>query len=604
MAMLGFALPLLLLLLGLPANVAAAAQAQAQAGFQSPFSLHPIIGNNMVLQRDRETKIWGNTLDLEDYILLMIDSTESYTGSPNHRGVWEISIPSRPASFDHSFFISNGKRTHNMTLNNIAFGDVYLCSGQSNMELAVWAADRGAQTIDEAEDYPNIRFYTVDAYHGIPHSAEEEFKIKNKDERVNDQSWHVASQRTVDGSGFEGEYPSFSYPSAACYHALTHISKLTGGSIALGAVISAGSGANIETYSSPEAILECSDPFNGADQHNPSAYWWGLLHPFLRIPFRSIIWYQGENNAEGGMECRFPAMIRDFRDKWNYNNMNFVFVQLAADDEDGLVPFLRDEQLAALTLPHTGTAISVDLGDRTSTIGHSRLKSEIGKRLALSVVRDVYSKEIVNSGPIVDFVDWKAYAPPQKRESGDEGQDHDPNTDFGSVEIKVHFKSSEQFGGNGAYLDAGKGLNLRSTAQCRKCCEGESPFFICPEVKSMERACINLKVINLDSENLVITLSSPKELNDEQILNLQQVGEFKYFGYLRFEYTDYPECVLVNDEELPGVPFQYARGSNIDNIHDHADRKREPILDAEDAPESFIQDSTILLRSQLRPHRS
>ena len=159
----------------------------------------------------------------------------------------------------------------------------------------------------------------------------------------------------------------------------------------------------VETAFEPKKLAR-----NLADEyHLPTGWYNGMIAPYLETPVRGFIWYQGESNAG---RCKqhdilFPTLIRTWRKLWNDDTLPFYFVQLAGyqkpqtqPSEDGWAPF-RESQAKALSLPLTGMAVAIDIGDATNV--HPRNKQDVGKRLALWACRDCYGdKDIAVSGPL------------------------------------------------------------------------------------------------------------------------------------------------------------------------------------------------------------
>ncbi len=139
---------------------------------------------------------------------------------------------------------------------------------------------------------------------------------------------------------------------------------------------------------------------------NPTLLYNGMIHPFLNFSIRGAIWYQGESNAGRAYQYRyiFPLLITDWRDKWNNPDMPFFFVQLAnyqkANDKPGESDWaeLREAQLMTLSLPNTGMAVIIDIGEADDI--HPTNKQDVGMRLALSALHVAYGKDIVYSGPV------------------------------------------------------------------------------------------------------------------------------------------------------------------------------------------------------------
>jgi len=138
----------------------------------------------------------------------------------------------------------------------------------------------------------------------------------------------------------------------------------------------------------------------------PALLYNGMINPLVNFPIKGVIWYQGENNAGNYIKYRslFPAMITDWRNKWNMGDFTFLFVQLANYMEPPQLPQqstwagLREAQTMTLAEPKTGMAVIIDIGE-TKDI-HPRNKDDVGYRLSLAALKVAYGKDIVYSGPI------------------------------------------------------------------------------------------------------------------------------------------------------------------------------------------------------------
>jgi sialate O-acetylesterase len=140
--------------------------------------------------------------------------------------------------------------------------------------------------------------------------------------------------------------------------------------------------------------------------NRPTVLFNGMISPLIPYGIKGVIWYQGESNAERAHQYRtlFRTHIQDWRTHWNKKDLPFLFVQLAnfmkrkpepVDDEWAE---LREAQLMTLSLPHTGMAVTIDIGDADDI--HPKNKQDVGKRLALNALNLVYKKDLVCSGPV------------------------------------------------------------------------------------------------------------------------------------------------------------------------------------------------------------
>lgn len=148
-------------------------------------------------------------------------------------------------------------------------------------------------------------------------------------------------------------------------------------------------------------------PAAGDGPNRPMVLYNAMINPLIRFAIRGAIWYQGESNADRAEQYRklFPAMITDWRTKWKQGNFPFYYVQLANYMETATEPSpsawaeLRDAQLKTLTLPNTGMAVAIDIGE-TKDI-HPKNKQEVGRRLALIALANTYAQKNPFSGPML-----------------------------------------------------------------------------------------------------------------------------------------------------------------------------------------------------------
>jgi sialate O-acetylesterase len=147
-------------------------------------------------------------------------------------------------------------------------------------------------------------------------------------------------------------------------------------------------------------------PRSPEDPNRPTVLFNAMLHPLIPFAIRGAIWYQGESNAGRAYQYQtlFPTMIKDWRAQWDQGNFHFLFVQLAnfkplqTDPQDDDWAELREAQLMTLSLPNTGMASAIDIGEADDI--HPKNKQEVGRRLALNALHLAYGKNIVHSGPI------------------------------------------------------------------------------------------------------------------------------------------------------------------------------------------------------------
>ncbi|MEM1157166.1 MAG: sialate O-acetylesterase [Verrucomicrobiota bacterium] len=344
----------------------------------SPFSSH------MVLQREREIPVWGSSLP-NSLVTVVLAGQETAT-TADSEGQWSVSLPAQSAGGSYTLFVGSGGK--NIALQNVTMGDVWVCSGQSNMQ---WSVSRSAQARSEvaAADFPDIRLLSIPR------------KASAKPVDSFHASWAVCSPETI---------PDFS---AVAYFFGRKIFQTTG--IPIGLISSNWGGTPAEAWTPLTALMDqpeftpllqkrenfLSAPVKPLNEMTPAEkkrhrpqrisamLFHGMIQPLVHIPIRGVIWYQGEANASRAHQYRtlFPAMIRSWRQAWGQGDFPFYFVQLAnyrqRQDQPGDDTWaeLRNAQFETLQVPNSGMAVSIDIGDANDI--HPQNKQEVGKRLAL-----------------------------------------------------------------------------------------------------------------------------------------------------------------------------------------------------------------------------
>ena len=408
----------------------------AASAAHADVRLHPLFADHAVLQRDREIKVFG-WAESGEKVTVSLGSAMVSTTTPAS-GKWQLSLPKRSASTTPTSLVVQGKNRIERT--DILIGDVWLCSGQSNMEWGLGGCDDPDAI--RSSGNPLIRHFGV-----------EMLFARDPQETVKG-SWAVAGPST--SAGF----------TAVGYYFARKVTKETG--VPIGLLRSSVGGTNIECWMRQETLLETPalKPFadrmrtslaqyqvdlrawhkavdvwvkaeakrvsSGADvsfppeqprfpfgeqAFNPRCVTLhnGMIAPLGSFQVAGVLWYQGENNAGNAFDGnqyieKQRAMITDWRTWFGTPQMPFYSVQLAGwqaqskdpSGGDGWSEF-RDAQRRALAIPFTGMASAVDVGDVDDI--HPKNKLDVGERMALWALRDVYGrKDTVVSGPLLKGV--------------------------------------------------------------------------------------------------------------------------------------------------------------------------------------------------------
>ena len=393
--------------------------------------LPALFQDNMVLQREIKVPVWG-TADPDEQVTIRLGEQQA-TGTPDGQGRWRAQLGPLKAGGPFELTVS-GKNT--ITLHNVAVGEVWICSGQSNMEMAVknspqvWGGVLNAEQEVASANYPMIRHFAVKK--AVAGKAQSDVEGK----------WVVASPETA------GEF------TAVGYFFGREIHKVLG--VPVGLIHTSWGGTPAESWTSAEALAADSDlasiasewnkklaeypgllekyrqqlndwqeavqkseaagkvpppapSFPAPPYNNPwraAGLYNAMLAPLIPYGIRGAIWYQGESNADRAYQYRklFPAMIQDWRHAWGEGDFPFLFVQLASFENiygpPNTWPELREAQSMTLALPETGMAVAIDIGDRHDI--HPKNKQEVGRRLALAAEAIAYGKNLEYAGPIYD----------------------------------------------------------------------------------------------------------------------------------------------------------------------------------------------------------
>ena len=326
---------------------------------QADVTLPKVLGSHMVLQRDRAVPIWGWAAPSEEVTVKLDEATA--TTKADAQGNWKVVLPAVKADGKAHAMSINGK--NKIELDDILIGDVWVGSGQSNMEWALGNCHNAKEAIPAATD-SRIRLFQVD-----------KVQVHQAAKDVHSQGWKVCSPQTV--PGFSG----------VLYFFGQRLHKDL--DVPVGLVNSSWGGSPIEPWTVTGA--------NGGGMYN------GMIAPVKPFAIRGAIWYQGESNMGNGLAYagKMKALIEGWRKVWGYD-FPFYFVQIApfAGYGPGALPLLWEAQVASLKIPQTGMSVTTDLVHNIGDI-HPINKIEVGNRLALwALAKEYGKKDLVYSGPL------------------------------------------------------------------------------------------------------------------------------------------------------------------------------------------------------------
>ncbi len=352
------------------------------------IKLPSIIGDSMVLQRDEPVAVWGWD-DPGTDVTVSIGENKA-TGEADDTGKWCVQLSAMEAGGPHTMTVAG---TDTVTIEDVLVGEVWLCSGQSNMEWTVSNSNNAEEEI-AAANHPRIRHIK------IPHVP-----MDSPQSDVPSSGWQVCSPQTV------GSFTACGYFMGRYLQ-----DELD---VPIGLIGSNWGGTRIEPWTPPvgfqqvAALKDIADNLdnypskkdNGQINHqSPLALYNGMIAPLVPYTIRGAIWYQGESNNGEGMlyHEKMKALIAGWRAIWGKEDLPFYYVQLAPYRYGGdptRLPGIWEAQLATLAVPHTGMAVTVDIGNTTNI--HPRNKQDVGKRLALWALAKLYGEQdLVYSGPL------------------------------------------------------------------------------------------------------------------------------------------------------------------------------------------------------------
>ncbi|XP_035680030.1 sialate O-acetylesterase-like [Branchiostoma floridae] len=392
---------------------------------QGTFNWASYYGNHMVLQQGpHRAVLWGYgevgaTVNVSAWGAETdgFYSTTVYEGYDG-RGVWKVTLQPTAAGGPYQFqgVHDNQGMLQWILLKDVMFGDVWVCSGQSNMEFTVRQAFNASYAIAEAADFPDIRLFTADL-------VQSDKPLYDLDKIL--QPWSVASSDSVGGADWK-------YFSAVCWFYGRDLYNHLG--YPIGLVATSWGGTPVEAWSSPTVLEKCNITnsheesedlqYAGPEVGGPSGHsvlWNAMVHPLLNMTITGAIWYQGEANTghPDTYSCSFPGMIDSWRKEWYMGSggqtdpyFPFGFVQLSTTgkpSDTGMgFPAIRWHQTADYgyvpnpAMPNVFMAVAVDLPDAKSPFGsiHPRDKQDVASRLVLAARAVAYGEtDVMFHGP-------------------------------------------------------------------------------------------------------------------------------------------------------------------------------------------------------------
>ena len=364
--------------------------------------LPAIVSSNMVLQRNTTIKLWGWSDANEKITIKTSWLKASITIQADADGNWMTDVKTTDSKDQQTITLKS--ITSNILLENILFGEVWLCSGQSNMEMPM-KGFFGQPTYGSAEaiaksNNPNLRLFTVAKISGAKTPLKDVEKYSG---------WQQASPESV---------VNFS---AVAYFYGSQLQEIL--DVPVGIIHSSWGGSSVQAWMSIEVL----SPFQKVDLTDvdvkdkpnqiPTALFNSMINPLIPYTIKGLIWYQGESNRENPEMYKklFPAMIEDWRKRWAIGEFPIYYVQIAPhiyQGNDAVVDkknsaFQREAQLQCLDLiPNSGIAVTMDIGAKDFI--HPPKKKEVADRLLYNALNQTYDyKKVEYASPIFESMEVK-----------------------------------------------------------------------------------------------------------------------------------------------------------------------------------------------------
>ncbi|QJE98553.1 sialate O-acetylesterase [Luteolibacter luteus] len=388
--------------------------------------LPQIFSNHMVLQRDTANPLWGSTTPGTGVTASIAGQTVKTIADAD--GKFRLDLPALPAGGPHVLEV---KAAGSRKFEDVLVGEVWLCSGQSNMDFTLAPTDKryfagtaNWQQEVAAAEHPQLRMFTA------------EWAMREDPQPELEGQWKPCSPEAA---------PDFS---AVAYFFGRKLQEDLG--VPVGLITCAYGASTAEAWISKEKLDQVSSlkklqddfrkkfiayrddpkPFENygrgmtrwlaagkkgrapkhpdpiQDQHNPAVLFNGMISPVATYGIRGAIWYQGESNV--GTRQLYPALqealIADWRGRWGRGDFPFYFVQLAShkaavtEPANSSLASMREAQASSLSHPNTGMAVTLDIGDEKDV--HPRNKQDVGARLARLALAGTYGRKMEACGPV------------------------------------------------------------------------------------------------------------------------------------------------------------------------------------------------------------
>ena len=346
------------------------------------------LSSDMVLQQKSNVEIWGTTDSGRSVKVKTSWDKKTYSATPDSEGKWSLKVATPGAGGPYEIIISDGNA---VKLSNVLVGEVWFCSGQSNMEMPVQGFDRQpvkgcVDVIARAKESTPIRMFLAD--------------------RTSDGRDWLRQKSRVPEEDCEGRWvtntpDNVAVTSAVAYFFAKYVQEVL--EVPVGVIVSTLGGSRIEPWMSRRTIEPfgkdlsfLEDAGHNLDPWNePTELYNAKVHPFQRFAIKGMLWYQGESNRDNAAEYEklMPAMIADYRAGWGVGDFPVYFVEIAPfvyEGKDGFsaARFRETQCRNWKDIPNSGMVSTVDIGNYNMI--HPIDKQTLGMRLAWFALGQTY----------------------------------------------------------------------------------------------------------------------------------------------------------------------------------------------------------------------
>ena len=364
------------------------------------IKLPAIISSHMVLQRNTSVTLWGWADANEKISVNLSWLKEPVNIIADKNGNWKAGIQTTDSKKPQTVRIKS--ISSNIFLEDILFGEVWLCSGQSNMTMPVKGFNGqpifGAQQAIANAENNNIRLFTVD----------QQASLEPQNDLGKYKTWQQANAASVK------EF------SAVGYFFGKQLQEIL--DVPVGLIHTSWGGSLIEAWMSTETLSAIQEvDLKNVDLNRgnrfPTVLFNAMINPLIPYTLKGMIWYQGEGNASKPDHYKqlFPAMVKDWRARWGIGDFPFFYVQIAPYmydttnrmDARNNAAFMREVQMNCVDLiPNSGIAVTMDLGEGRNI--HPPRKKEVADRLLYNALNKTYGyKDVDYSGPVYESMEVK-----------------------------------------------------------------------------------------------------------------------------------------------------------------------------------------------------